>query len=89
MHHFSNQTCNPLAGLPFFLLMLSCAQLQVKDGVLSPPHKNYTVNIPGKGWEMIKVGKDDIALWHKQHHAMIRLYLQQHRKQGAFLRNAE
>ncbi|MCR4320432.1 MAG: hypothetical protein NUV74_08900 [Candidatus Brocadiaceae bacterium] len=45
--------------------------MQVKDGILSPPHKNYTVNIPGKGWEMIKVGKEDIALWHKQSHAMI------------------
>ena len=51
--------------------MLGCAQLQVKEGILSPPYKNYTVNIPGKGWEMIKVGKDDIALWHKQYHAMI------------------
>ncbi len=55
----------------YSLLILGCAQLQVQDGILSPPHKNYTVNIPGKGWEMIKVGKEDIALWHKQYHAMI------------------
>ena len=27
--------------------------------------------MPGKGWEPIKVGKEDMALWHKQHHAMI------------------
>ena len=55
----------------FFYIVIGCAQLQVKDGILSPPHKNYTVNIPGKGWEMIKVGKEDIALWHKQYHTMI------------------
>ena len=51
--------------------MLGCAQLQVKDGTLSPPHKNYTVTIPGKGWELVKAGKEDVALWHKQYHAMI------------------
>ena len=55
------------------MLVLGCAQLQVKDGILSPPHKNYTVHIPGKGkgWEMIKAGKEDIALWHKQYHTTI------------------
>ena len=51
--------------------MLGCAPLQVKDGILSPPHKNYTVTIPGKGWELVKAGKEDVALWHKQYHAMI------------------
>jgi len=51
--------------------MLGCASLQVKDGILSPPHKKYTVTIPGKGWELVKAGKEDVALWHKQYHAMI------------------
>lgn len=53
--------------------ILSCAQLQTKEGVLSSPHKKYTVTIPEKGWERIKVDKEDLALWHKQHHAMIAL----------------
>ncbi|HHT9145083.1 MAG: hypothetical protein Q7J76_02600 [Candidatus Brocadiaceae bacterium] len=71
MHYFQIKYVIRWLGVPCFILMLGCAQLQVKDGILSPPHKNYTVNIPGKGWEMIKVGKEDIALWHKQYHAMI------------------
>lgn len=51
--------------------MLGCAQLQVKDGTLSPPHKKYSVTLPGKDWEPIKTGKEDVALWHKQSYAMI------------------
>ncbi len=71
MHYFQIKYVIRWLGVPCFILILGCAQLQVKDGILSPPYKNYTVNIPGKGWEMIKVGKEDIALWHKQYHAMI------------------
>ena len=71
MHYFQLKHILRWLGISCFIFMLGCAQLQVKEGILSPPYKNYTVNIPGKGWEMIKVGKEDIALWHKQHHAMI------------------
>jgi len=71
LHYFQIKYVIRWLGVPCFILILGCAQLQVKDGILSPPYKNYTVNIPGKGWEMIKVGKEDIALWHKQYHAMI------------------
>ena len=71
MHYFQIKHVIRRLGISCLIFMLGCSQLQVKDGILSPPHKNYTVNIPGKGWEMIKVGKDDIALWHKQYHAMI------------------
>jgi len=71
LHYFQIKHVIRWPGVLCFIFMLGCSQLQVKDGILSPPHKNYTVNIPGKGWEMIKVGKEDIALWHKQHHAMI------------------
>lgn len=69
MHYFTKAMCR-LCPI-FFMLVLGCAPLQVKEGIFSPPHKNYTVNMPGKGWEPMKVGKEDIALWHKQHHAMI------------------
>ena len=71
MHYFQIKHVIRWLGVPCFILMLGCAQLQVKDGILSPPHKNYTVNIPGKGWEIIRVSKEDIALWHKRYHAMI------------------
>ena len=71
MHYFQLKHILRWLGISCFIFMLGCAQLQVKEGILSPPYKNYTVNIPGKGWEMIKVGKEDIALWHKRHHAMI------------------
>ncbi|HLE86105.1 MAG TPA: hypothetical protein VI727_00410 [Candidatus Brocadiaceae bacterium] len=60
-----------LMGILYSLLILGCAQLQVKDGTLSPPHKNYTANIPDKGWALVKACKEDMALWHKQSHAMI------------------
>ncbi|HHT9124182.1 MAG TPA: hypothetical protein ACFYEF_15070 [Candidatus Wunengus sp. YC63] len=71
MYYFQIKYVIRWLGVPCFILMLGCAQLQVKDGILSPPHKNYTVNIPGKGWEIIRVSKEDIALWHKRYHAMI------------------
>ncbi|MDO8141250.1 MAG: hypothetical protein Q6358_07085 [Candidatus Brocadiales bacterium] len=62
------------AGILSFIYivhMLGCAPLQVKEGTFSPPHKKYTINLPGKNWEPIKIGKEDIALRHKQYHAMI------------------
>ena len=71
MHYFQIKYVIRWLGVPCFVLMRGCAPLQVKDGILSPPHKNYTVTIPGKGWELVKAGKEDVALWHKQYHAMI------------------
>jgi len=71
LHYFQIKYVVHWLGVPCFILMLGCAPLQVKDGTLSPPHKNYTVTIPGKGWELVKAGKEDVALWHKQYHAMI------------------
>ena len=71
MHYFQIKYVIRWLGVPCFVLTLGCAPLQVKDGILSPPHKNYTVTIPGKGWELVKAGKEDVALWHKQYHAMI------------------
>ena len=59
MHYFQIKYVIRWLGAPCFIFMLGCAQLQVKDGILSPPHKNYTVNIPGKGWELVKAGKED------------------------------
>ena len=58
-------------GLSFFIIMFGCAPLQIKEGGFSPPHKKYSVTLPGKDWEPIKTGKEDMALWHKQYHAMI------------------
>lgn len=54
-----------------FIYIFGCAPLQVKDGVFFPPHEKYTVSIPGKGWEPMRVDGEDIALWHEQHGAMI------------------
>ena len=62
------------AGILSFIYIVhvfGCAPLQIKEGVFSPPHEKYTVNMLGKGWEPIKVGKEDMALWHKQYHATI------------------
>jgi len=71
LHYFQIKYVVCWLGIPCFILALGCAPLQVKDGTLSPPHKNYTVNIPGKGWELVKAGKEDAAFWHKQYHATI------------------
>ncbi|HHT9138128.1 MAG TPA: hypothetical protein ACFYEK_12920 [Candidatus Wunengus sp. YC60] len=71
MHHFQIKHVIRCWGLSFFIIMLGCAPLQVKEGIFSPPHKKYTVTLPGKDWEPIKTGKEDIALRHKQYHAMI------------------
>ncbi|MBI2472841.1 MAG: hypothetical protein HYV59_16620 [Planctomycetes bacterium] len=71
MHYFQIKHVIRWCGLPFFIIMLGCAPLQVKEGIFSPPHRNYTVTLTGKDWEPIKIGKEDIALRHKQYHAMI------------------
>ena len=71
MHYFQIKYVVCWLGIPCFIFMLGCAQLQVKDGTISPPHKKYSVTLPGKDWEPIKTGKEDVALWHKQYHAMI------------------
>src|SRR3990170_3296961 len=57
------------------LIMFSsgCTQLQVKEGAFSPSHKEYTLNMPGGNWTLVKVGKEDFALWNKQSNAMIAL----------------
>jgi len=62
------------AGILSFIYIVhifGCAPLQIKEGGFSPPHKKYSVTLPGKDWEPIKIGKEDVALWHKQYHAMI------------------
>ncbi len=63
-----------MLGFAYIIVhILGCAQLQTKEFVFSPSHKKYTFAMPEKGWEQIKTDKEDIALWHKQHHAMIAL----------------
>lgn len=52
---------------------LGCASLQMRDNIFSSPNKEYTVHIPEKGWEPVKIGDEDIALWNKQYNAMIAL----------------
>ncbi|MEK7775835.1 MAG: hypothetical protein AAB331_00475, partial [Planctomycetota bacterium] len=51
--------------------VIGCAPLEINDGAFSPPHQRYTVHVPEKGWEPMRVDKEDIALWHKQCRAMI------------------
>ncbi|CAG0938136.1 hypothetical protein BROC_00106 [Candidatus Brocadiaceae bacterium] len=71
--YFHNKKVIPWLAISSFIYMLGCAPLQIKEGIFSPPYKNYTITIPEteKGWEPIRVDKEDIALWHKQHKAMI------------------
>lgn len=73
MWYFRTKKVIPCLAISGFIYMLGCAPLQIKEGIFSPPYKNYTITIPGtgKGWEQIRVDKEDIALWHKQHKAMI------------------
>lgn len=56
-----------------FYCFFGCTSLQtqIKEGTFIPHHKKYTVSIPGKGWEVLKAGGEDIALWNRQHHATI------------------
>jgi len=69
LHYFTQTICQLCPF--FFMLALGCTPLQVKDGHFSPSHKKYSVTLPGKGWEAIKVGKEDIALWNGQSRATI------------------
>lgn len=71
--NFCNKKVIPWLSISSFIFMIGCAPLQIKKGIFSPPNKNYTIALPGigKGWEPIRVDKEDIALWHKQHKATI------------------
>lgn len=71
--NFRNKKVIPWLAISSFMYLLGCAPLQIKEGIFSPPHKNYTISLPGtgKGWELIRIDKEDIALWHKQHKAML------------------
>ncbi|MEK6559298.1 MAG: hypothetical protein AABZ43_04055 [Planctomycetota bacterium] len=75
MSYLQNKNVIRWLGIASFIYAIiclhGCAQLQTKESTLSPPHKKYTVTMPENGWEPIKLDKGDLALWHKQHHAMI------------------
>lgn len=71
MCSFRNKKVIRWLAISSFIYMFGCSTIKIKEGVFFPLHEKYTVNMPGKGWEPVKVGKEDIALWHKQHHAMI------------------
>jgi hypothetical protein len=53
------------------LYTAGCATVRIRGGVFSPPHEKYTVSVPGNEWKPVKIGKEDMALWHRQYHAMI------------------
>ena len=71
MRYFGNEKIIGWLSTFIFLCILGCAPLQIKRGIFSPPDEKYTVHIPDSGWEQIKFGKEDLALWHKQYHATI------------------
>lgn len=74
MGYFRNRSVFLWLSVTCFLNgVLGCAPFQVNKGVFLPSNKNYTINIPENGWEPIRVSNEDIALWHKQHRAMIAL----------------
>ncbi|HHT9111308.1 MAG TPA: hypothetical protein ACFYDZ_09150 [Candidatus Brocadiaceae bacterium] len=48
-----------------------CAQWSSGKRTISPLYKKYTLTVTGNGWEPVKAGKEDMALWNKQSHAMM------------------
>ncbi len=71
---FPMKTCPALSWLCVLVVfygIIGCAPLDIKEGAFSPSHQRYTVRVPEKGWEPMRVDKEDIALWHKQCRAMI------------------
>ena len=48
-----------------------CAQWSAGKRTIFPLYIKYTLNITGNGWEPMKAGKEDMALWNKQSHAMM------------------
>lgn len=68
------KTCPALSRLCVLVVLYSvigCAPLDINNGTFSPSHQRYMVSVPEKGWELMRVDKEDIALWHKQCRAMI------------------
>ncbi|MDN3515632.1 MAG: hypothetical protein NG747_14700 [Candidatus Brocadia sp.] len=71
MSYFSIKKTLLWLSIASLLYISGCATFEIKEGVFSPSNGKYTVSMPGKGWEPLKIGKEDIVLWYKQHHAMI------------------
>lgn len=59
-----------VAGI-LLIVLGGCAQWSAGKRTISPLNKKYTLSITGNGWEPMKAGKEDMALWHKQSHAMM------------------
>ena len=53
------------------IVLGGCAQWAAGKRTISPLYKKYTLNITGNGWEPMKAGKEDMALWNKHSHAMM------------------
>ena len=71
---FPMKTCPALAWLCLLAVLygvIGCAPLDINNGAFSPSHQRYTVSVPEKGWEPMRVDKEDVAFWHKQCRAMI------------------
>ncbi len=71
---FPKKTCPALfwlCALAVLYSVVGCASLDINHGAFSPSHQRYTVRVPEQGWEPMRVDREDIALWHKQCHAMI------------------
>ncbi|MFN3531311.1 MAG: hypothetical protein ACK41Q_02195 [Candidatus Brocadia sp.] len=71
MSCFSIKKAILCVSISSLLYTLGCSTVRIREGVFFPPHEKYTISIPGKGWEPIRVGKEDMALWHRQYHSMI------------------
>lgn len=71
MSYFKNKKLVLLLGIVCFSLNPGCSSLQIKQGKFSPYHRGYTINIPEKGWQPIRLDKEDIALWNEQYNATI------------------
>lgn len=50
---------------------VTCTSFQVKEGVFLSPHRQYTINIPEEGWDIVRLNDEDITLQHKKHQATI------------------
>lgn len=57
----------------FYIIVhsINCASFQITKGTFLPIHKQYTINTPKEGWEIIRLSGEDITLQHKKYQAMI------------------
>lgn len=74
---FRGKTAGYLIRIPCLIYIIvyhvNCTSFQVKEGTFLPHHGQYTLDIPGRDWDISQLNNEEITLQHKGSQATIAL----------------